>query len=413
MGGPPARPARARALDAAIPAIPLAQAFGRWGNYFNQELFGTPTTVPWALEVDPEHRPDRYADFATFHPTFLYESLYNLGVVVVLLRVSATRRLRPGSLSLLYLVLYGAGRFGLELLRTDTTYRLLGLSRNAWISLALVVGGSCGCGCGSAAGRPPRPTTTPRSGNGHPEVPGRDRHHAPGRAGGRPHPGAGRGRGPARGEPARARRPRGPDDRRRGRHRLVPRLPPRFAPSPFPASLCLSVNEVIVHGIPDRHRLRAGDVLSIDCGAVVDGYHADGRDRARGRDRPGRGPALEATERALWAGIAQARVGNRLSDISHAVGQVAHAAGYGILADHGGHGVGQLLHEDPSVDNDGRPGRGPRLRDGLVLAIEPMFVDGDPAYVHRPDGWAVATRDGSWAAHFEHTVAVLDGARSR
>jgi prolipoprotein diacylglyceryl transferase len=131
-----------RALDAAIPAIPLAQAFGRWGNYFNQELFGTPTSLPWALHVDPEHRPDRYADFATFHPTFLYESLYNLAVVAVLLRVSATRRLRPGSLSLLYLILYGAGRFGLELLRTDTTFRLAGLSRNAWISLALVVGGS-------------------------------------------------------------------------------------------------------------------------------------------------------------------------------------------------------------------------------------------------------------------------------
>jgi prolipoprotein diacylglyceryl transferase len=131
-----------RALDAAIPAIPLAQAFGRWGNYFNQELFGTPTTVPWALEVDREHRPDRYADFATFHPTFLYESLYNLAVVAVLIRVGATRRLRPGSLSLLYLVLYGAGRFLLELLRTDTTFRLFGLSRNAYVSLAVVVGGS-------------------------------------------------------------------------------------------------------------------------------------------------------------------------------------------------------------------------------------------------------------------------------
>jgi methionyl aminopeptidase len=184
---------------------------------------------------------------------------------------------------------------------------------------------------------------------------------------------------------------------------------PRFAPTPFPASLCLSANEVIVHGIPDRSRLRTGDVLSIDCGAVVDGYHADAAvtvpvgeiDQAATR-------LLEATERALWAGIEQARVGNRLSDISHAVGQVAHAAGYGILADHGGHGVGQLLHEDPSVDNDGRPGRGPRLRDGLVVAIEPMFVDGDAAYLHRPDGWAVATRDGSRAAHFEHTVAVLE-----
>jgi prolipoprotein diacylglyceryl transferase len=131
-----------RALDAAIPAIPLAQAFGRWGNYFNQELFGTPTSLPWALQVDPSHRPDRYADFATFHPTFLYESIYNLAVVAILLRVSATRRLRPGSLSLLYLILYGAGRFGLELLRTDTTFRLLGLSRNGWISVAVVVGGS-------------------------------------------------------------------------------------------------------------------------------------------------------------------------------------------------------------------------------------------------------------------------------
>jgi prolipoprotein diacylglyceryl transferase len=131
-----------RALDAAIPAIPLAQAFGRWGNYFNQELFGTPTTLPWALEVDPEHRPEQYADAATFHPTFLYESLYNLAVVAVLIRVGARRRLRPGSLALLYLVLYGAGRFLLELLRTDTTYRLLGLSRNAYVSLAVVVGGS-------------------------------------------------------------------------------------------------------------------------------------------------------------------------------------------------------------------------------------------------------------------------------
>jgi prolipoprotein diacylglyceryl transferase len=131
-----------RALDAAIPAIPLAQAFGRWGNYFNQELFGTPTILPWALEVEPDFRPERYRPFETFHPTFLYESLYNLLVVAILLRVGARRRLRPGSLALLYLVLYGAGRFLLELLRTDTTYRLFGLSRNAYVSLAVVVGGS-------------------------------------------------------------------------------------------------------------------------------------------------------------------------------------------------------------------------------------------------------------------------------
>ena len=131
-------------LNAVAPALPLAQAIGRWGNYFNQELYGRPTDLPWALEIDDAHLPasGEYPPGTTFHPTFLYESLYNLAVVAILLRVSATRRLRPGSLSLLYLVLYGAGRFGLELLRTDTTFRFAGLSRNGWISLGLVLGGS-------------------------------------------------------------------------------------------------------------------------------------------------------------------------------------------------------------------------------------------------------------------------------
>ncbi|HKE98710.1 MAG TPA: prolipoprotein diacylglyceryl transferase [Actinomycetes bacterium] len=127
------------ALDAAIPAIPLAQAFGRWGNYFNQELFGTPTTLPWALEVEPLHRPDRYIAFSTFHPTFLYESLYDLAIVGVLLWLDRWRRLRPGSLVLAYGALYGSGRFLLEQLRTDTTFRLFGLSRNAYVALAVVV----------------------------------------------------------------------------------------------------------------------------------------------------------------------------------------------------------------------------------------------------------------------------------
>jgi prolipoprotein diacylglyceryl transferase len=126
-----------RAIDAVIPGIPLAQAFGRWGNYFNQELFGTPTTVPWALEVEEPHR-GRYRDFETFHPTFLYESLYNLGVVALLLWIGRRWRLRPGSLALCYGVLYGTGRFLLELLRTDTVWRLFGLSRNAYVSIAVV-----------------------------------------------------------------------------------------------------------------------------------------------------------------------------------------------------------------------------------------------------------------------------------
>ncbi len=128
------------ALDAAIPGIPLAQAFGRWGNYFNQELFGTPTKLPWALKVEPAHRPDKYASFATFHPTFLYESVWDLVVVGTLLYLSARRKLRTGSVVLCYLGLYAVGRFGLELIRTDTTYRLLGLSRNAYVSLAVVLG---------------------------------------------------------------------------------------------------------------------------------------------------------------------------------------------------------------------------------------------------------------------------------
>jgi prolipoprotein diacylglyceryl transferase len=128
------------ALDAAVPGIPLAQAFGRWGNYFNQELFGTPTRLPWALEVAAAHRPARYQAVATFHPTFLYESVWDLLVVGVLLWLSARRRLRSGSLVLCYLGMYALGRLGLELLRTDTTFRLLGLSRNAWVSLGVVVG---------------------------------------------------------------------------------------------------------------------------------------------------------------------------------------------------------------------------------------------------------------------------------
>jgi phosphatidylglycerol---prolipoprotein diacylglyceryl transferase len=128
------------ALDAAIPGIPLAQAFGRWGNYFNQELFGTPTKVPWALEVEQAHRPLKYQAFSTFHPTFLYESLWDLAIVGTLLWLSARHKLRTGSIVLCYLAMYAFGRFLLELIRTDTTYRLLGLSRNAWVSLAVVAG---------------------------------------------------------------------------------------------------------------------------------------------------------------------------------------------------------------------------------------------------------------------------------
>lgn len=126
--------------DAVAIGLPAAQAIGRWGNYFNQELFGTPTTVPWAVEIDPAHRPAAYADAATFHPTFLYESLWSVGTVVALLRVERRFRLRGGSLLLCYLVSYGTVRFLLELIRTDTTFRFLGLSRNGWVAMGVVLG---------------------------------------------------------------------------------------------------------------------------------------------------------------------------------------------------------------------------------------------------------------------------------
>jgi prolipoprotein diacylglyceryl transferase len=128
-------------LDAAAVGIPVAQAIGRWGNYFNQELFGTPSDLPWAVEIDPQFRPDAYPDAATFHPTFLYESLWNIAIVVpVLLWVEKRFDLPRGGLFFVYAALYGLGRFGLELIRTDTTFRLLGLSRNGWVSAIIMIG---------------------------------------------------------------------------------------------------------------------------------------------------------------------------------------------------------------------------------------------------------------------------------
>jgi prolipoprotein diacylglyceryl transferase len=129
--------------DAVAVGLPAAQAIGRWGNYFNQELFGTPATVPWAVEIDAAHRPAEYAQAATFHPTFLYESLWSIGTVFALLWVERRFRLRRGSLLLCYLISYGTVRFLLELIRTDTTFRLLGLSRNGWVAMGVVLGATC------------------------------------------------------------------------------------------------------------------------------------------------------------------------------------------------------------------------------------------------------------------------------
>ncbi|HEX9339481.1 MAG TPA: type I methionyl aminopeptidase [Pseudonocardiaceae bacterium] len=185
---------------------------------------------------------------------------------------------------------------------------------------------------------------------------------------------------------------------------------PRFAPGPYPAVICTSVNDVVVHGIPDDYRLRDGDLLSVDCGAELDGFHGDSAfSMIIGRPRPADEQLIARAEQALAAGIAAAVAGGRLGDIGHAVGTIGRAAGYGIPADFGGHGVGRRMHEDPPVHNDGRPGRGMPLRPGLVLAIEPMFMAGGrDRYQVRPDGWALATVDGSRAAHVEHTIAVTE-----
>ena len=190
----------------------------------------------------------------------------------------------------------------------------------------------------------------------------------------------------------------------------------------FPATLCLSPNSWVVHGIPNGDALTEGDILSIDCGAIVEGWHGDAAvtvpvgqvDEAARR-------LIETTERAMWAGIAQVRAGNRLSDIGHAVERVAAAPGYGVVREYVGHGIGTHMHEEPQVPNYGRPGRGLRLQTGLVLAIEPMVNEGGPETRVLDDGWTVVTRDGSRSAHFEHTVTItpagpevltlLDGAR--
>lgn len=185
---------------------------------------------------------------------------------------------------------------------------------------------------------------------------------------------------------------------------------PSFAPTPFPAVLCVSVNDAIVHGIPTRYRLRDGDLVSADFGAELGGWVGDSAiSFTVGTPREADLRLIEAAERALDAGIAAAVVGNRIGDIAHAIGTVCRAAGYGIPDGFGGHGIGRRMHEDPGVPNEGRPGRGMKLRHGMVLAIEPMVIGGGTDGYHADaDGWTLRTNDGSRAAHAEHTVAITD-----
>ena len=177
----------------------------------------------------------------------------------------------------------------------------------------------------------------------------------------------------------------------------------------YPASICTSVNQQVVHGIPSAGQvLRAGDVISIDCGAILDGWHGDSAlSVGVGEIDPADQAMLDACAASMWAGIAQAAPGHRLSDISHAVEQSVRASGdYGLIREYTGHGIGTEMHMDPVVRNYGPPGQGPRLRAGMALAIEPMITRGARHVAELDDGWTVITTDGSRAAHFEHTVAI-------
>ncbi len=189
---------------------------------------------------------------------------------------------------------------------------------------------------------------------------------------------------------------------------------PGFAPVPFPAAICTSVNDAALHGIPGRYKLAGGDLLSVDCGAVLDGWAADAAvSFTIGPPGPADARLIAVTQDALKAGIAAAVPGARIGDISAAIGAAGRAAGYGICTDFGGHGVGRAMHEDPHIPNEGTAGRGRRLVPGLVIAIEPWFLAGGrDVYRIARDGWTIRSGDGSRAAHAEHTVAVTeDGPR--
>lgn len=176
----------------------------------------------------------------------------------------------------------------------------------------------------------------------------------------------------------------------------------------YPAILCTSVNHEVIHGIPsDKTLLREGDIVSVDCGVVVDGFYSDrAMTYAVGRLSPAAEKLLRVTEASLYKAIEQAVPGNRLGDIGWAVQDMCEAEGYGVVREFVGHGIGKSMHEDPQVPNIGNPGKGPRLKPGMVLAIEPMINIGSAEVKVLADGWTAVTVDGSLSAHFEHTVAI-------
>ena len=177
----------------------------------------------------------------------------------------------------------------------------------------------------------------------------------------------------------------------------------------FPGTLCTSVNEQVVHGIPGLRRLESGDIISIDCGAVIDGYFGDAAVTLPiGEVSEDLQKLLRVTEESLMLGIAQAKVGNRLYDVSYAVQTHVETNGFSVVRDYVGHGIGRAMHEDPQIPNFGKPGRGPRLEIGMALAIEPMVNMGTYEVQTLEDHWTVVTKDNRPSAHFEHTVAITE-----
>ena len=177
----------------------------------------------------------------------------------------------------------------------------------------------------------------------------------------------------------------------------------------YPASICASPNEMVVHGIPGAHTLAEGDVLSVDVGVTLNGYVGDGAFTFPvGEVNPAARKLLETCRAALAAGVGQARAGHRLSDISHAVQATTEREGFSVVRTLVGHGVGRVMHEDPQIPNYGEPGRGPELKVGMTLAIEPMITAGSPGVFVHEDEWSISTSDGSLAAHFEHSIAITE-----
>jgi methionyl aminopeptidase len=177
----------------------------------------------------------------------------------------------------------------------------------------------------------------------------------------------------------------------------------------FPAVICTSPNDMIVHGIPGDYRLKEGDIISVDCGAIIEGYHGDAAYTAGvGEVSATAQKLMDVTERSLWAGIDQLRIGNRLHEVGRAVQQVAETAGYSVVREYVGHAIGTEMHESPQVPNYWPGSPGPTLKEGMVFAIEPMVNVGSYETYMLDDDWSVMTSDGTLSAHFEHTIAVTD-----